>query len=287
MPMLVARHGRRGFTLVELLVVIAVIAVLVSILLPALSKAREAAKAVQCASNLKQLGIGLKLYAHDWDGKVPTWWTDASGTITPYPRFLSGTIECSNPVTNALVPVAVGKTRTYVPAGPVYGCPANNEYPRDSIVNTVNTALAAKGKTVYGNSDIAYGMYVAGSEKGTLNLTFVEDVYPYAATPGRRIQCQRLDKVRRPAEIIWMADSACNRLWGDGGYWRMMSTFGVKQNTATSKYGGRPHTLHPNETANCMFYDGHVERQTMQEMNKRYISIKDFVNSRHQSVSLP
>ena len=54
-----------SFTLIELLVVVAIIAVLVSLLLPALSTAREAARAVQCAANMKQVGMAVHLYADD------------------------------------------------------------------------------------------------------------------------------------------------------------------------------------------------------------------------------
>jgi prepilin-type N-terminal cleavage/methylation domain-containing protein/prepilin-type processing-associated H-X9-DG protein len=62
---------RRGFTLVELLVVIGIIAVLVAILLPALNKAREAARITQCASNMRQIGIALTAYAVSNKGWVP------------------------------------------------------------------------------------------------------------------------------------------------------------------------------------------------------------------------
>ena len=60
-----------GFTLIELLVVVSIIALLVSILLPSLQKARETAKAVVCGSNQRQLGLGIMLYAQDYDDSLP------------------------------------------------------------------------------------------------------------------------------------------------------------------------------------------------------------------------
>jgi len=61
-----------GFTLLELLIVIAIIAILASLLLPALGKAKESAKQIKCGSNLKQIGAGHFMYVADYDGWFPS-----------------------------------------------------------------------------------------------------------------------------------------------------------------------------------------------------------------------
>ena len=70
---------RRGFTLIELLVVMAIIALLVAVLLPSLRGSREAARAVVCASKLRQLGIALTGYLNDFPDQLPQVRVDLGG----------------------------------------------------------------------------------------------------------------------------------------------------------------------------------------------------------------
>jgi len=65
------RTAKGGFSLIELLVVIAIIALLLAILSPALTEARDRARRIACAANLRQLGAAIHLYAHDFDDSIP------------------------------------------------------------------------------------------------------------------------------------------------------------------------------------------------------------------------
>ena len=99
-------RGQLGFTLIELLVVIAIIAILAAILFPVFAKAREKARQISCASNLKQLGLASLQYAQDNDetlaiagwggGGTPTFWHWA---IYPYVKSFN-VYKCSDDPSN-------------------------------------------------------------------------------------------------------------------------------------------------------------------------------------------
>ncbi len=96
-----------GFTLVELLVVVAVLAILASLLFPALSQGKRAAVAMKCRSNLHQLGVGLGIYVDD-TGVYPSmdlnWW-DVMSQLVGLPARDRGVLRCpSRPGTSTIAP---------------------------------------------------------------------------------------------------------------------------------------------------------------------------------------
>src|SRR5580698_5527460 len=107
---------KKGFTLIELLVVIAIIAILAAILMPVLSQAKQRAWTIRCVSNLKQIGMAMKMFADDNADLYPE-----SGNDIHWGAIDSGTQKAS------WMEQIVGNVQNTN----IYNCPANVQLPPD------------------------------------------------------------------------------------------------------------------------------------------------------------
>lgn len=156
-----------GFTLVELLVVISIIALLLSVLVPSLRKAREQARNAACKNNLRQLAVGAITYAANNDGKametvIPMW-----TTVDRYPEFILVNKANTNPKyvgkwnVHLINPYVAGATISEKEVGGVFLCPSASKEAWQQVGNGFWENTQTYGEGAF--TQISY-LYFAGVE---------------------------------------------------------------------------------------------------------------------------
>jgi prepilin-type N-terminal cleavage/methylation domain-containing protein/prepilin-type processing-associated H-X9-DG protein len=138
----ICRRLVRAFTLIELLIVIAIIGILSALLLPALARSKISAQRIQCVSNLRQLGIGMQLYWNDNDGQCFTTRTvSTNGGVIHWCGWLDGT----KPEGQRPYDFSYGKLYPYINASDVRLCPSLNSSPTPLKLKATNIIFFSYG----------------------------------------------------------------------------------------------------------------------------------------------
>jgi prepilin-type N-terminal cleavage/methylation domain-containing protein/prepilin-type processing-associated H-X9-DG protein len=177
---------RRGFTLIELLVVIAIIAVLVALLLPAVQAAREAARRIQCANNLKQIGLALQNYHDEVSAFPPGWVTrldpatgDNTGPGWGWATMILAEMEqpaLFNAVNFNLAIELPANQTARVTRIATFACPSDASFQITFTVVDSSTSTTTPGAPI---CDVASSNY-----PGCYGKTDPSSLYPYSPSDG-------------------------------------------------------------------------------------------------------